>query len=189
LRAHAWRSTPAGLDLQLRKPAADDGPRRLYLRPFVAMLAYQAVITTAGWAIHSNWPIGWRKPHWTWWTHNVQLPPEWGDGDPWWLNWGGHALLGADHYLMARNSGWSWYASVAFTTFGSFVWEYVTEGIFERPSAVDLIITPIVGTILGELRYLAFRHVRKHWPRRWYAYLVLTLLDPTTMFFELCRWM
>ena len=39
--------------------------------------------------------------------------------------------------------------------------EYLVESWSERPSIQDLIVTPVVGSILGELIYLATKEMRK----------------------------
>jgi hypothetical protein len=175
------------LELQLQRPAPYEGPRFHRVKPFVEMLSYQVFLTAAGW-LYGNSPLDWRKPTWAGWKYRVTHAPLWRDGDNWALNYLGHAVFGSDHYLMARNCGWSWYSSVLFNTFGSFFWEYVTEGLFERPSAIDLVTTPILGSLLGEARYQLFRVVRKRWDRRWYGYVLLAIIDPTTMFFEMWGW-
>jgi hypothetical protein len=178
---------PPKLDLELRAAPRDTGPRLHRVKPFVEMLSYQAFVTAAGW-VYGNSPLDWEKPSWSKWKYRVTHAPIWSDGDHWLLNVGGHAIFGSDHYLMARNCGWSWYSSAFFTTFGSFFWEYIREGIFERPSLIDLVTTPILGTMLGEARYRLFRLVRKHWDHRWYGKVLLAILDPTTMFFEMWGW-
>jgi hypothetical protein len=178
---------PARLDLELREAPQDPGPRFHRVKPFVELLSYQTFLTASGW-IYGNSPLNWRKPTWEGWKYRVSHAPLWHDGDSWSMNYLGHAVFGSDHYLMARNCGWTWSTSVIFNTFGSFFWEYVTEGLFERPSAIDLVTTPILGSILGEVRYQLFRLVRKKWDRRWYGYVLMAVLDPTTMFFELWGW-
>ena len=39
--------------------------------------------------------------------------------------------------------------------------EYLVESWSEKPSIQDLIVTPVVGSILGELIYLATQEMRK----------------------------
>ncbi|HEY3352029.1 MAG TPA: DUF3943 domain-containing protein [Polyangia bacterium] len=174
------------LDLRLR--AAPDDPRPQYRpgRPFAELVAYQAFLVGAGW-LYGHSPLDWDPPSWKKWKYNVTSPPVYPDGDVWWLNWA-HAVFGSDHYLMARNSGWSWWSSALFTNFGSFAWEYVTEGLFERPSLIDLVSTPILGSLLGEVRYRLYQMVKRHAGERWYGRFAMVVLDPTTSVFELCGW-
>ena len=175
------------LDLELHQAPKDEGPRFHRVKPFVELASYQLFLTGAGWLYGSS-PLHWRKPTWEGWTYRISHAPIWHDGDNWETNYLGHAIMGSDQYLMARNCGWSWYSSIVFNTFGSFLWEYVTEGVFERPSAIDLVTTPILGSLLGEARYQLFRLVHRKLGKKWYAYVLKTVLDPTTMFFALLGW-
>jgi hypothetical protein len=81
---------------------------------------------------------------------------EW-DGDPWTVNVIGHGLLGSELYLRARSCHFGWAGSLAFAAGGSAVWEYVFEANGVRPSAQDLVYTPLIGIALGEARFAAVR--------------------------------
>ncbi len=81
---------------------------------------------------------------------------EW-DHDRWTLNVIGHGLLGAELYYRPRRCGWSPLASLAFATSASIAWEYAFEGNGVRPSALDLVYTPLAGMLLGEGRYWGVR--------------------------------
>ncbi|HEU4501570.1 MAG TPA: DUF3943 domain-containing protein, partial [Nitrospira sp.] len=70
-------------------------------------------------------------------------------------------FFGAQFYLSQRNYGESPLYSFLFSTFTSTCFEYFIESWSERPSITDLIVTPIVGSILGEVVYQATRHMRK----------------------------
>jgi hypothetical protein len=182
------RARPVGpvVDLELRRAPLEGEPRFRPVRPFAEMLAYHTFLVGAGW-LYGHSPLDWDPPSWDRWWYNVSNAPVNPDGDVWWLNWS-HAVFGSDHYLMARNSGWSWWSAALFCNFGSLTWEYVTEGIFEQPSLVDLIATPILGSLLGEARYRAYRLVRRWAGDRWYGRVAMGVLDPTTTVFELAGW-
>ncbi len=77
---------------------------------------------------------------------------EW-DGDPWYVNTLGHGLFGSELYLRARMCHLQWYGALAFAAASSTVWEYAFEGNGVRPSALDLVWTPLAGAALGEGRY------------------------------------
>jgi hypothetical protein len=77
---------------------------------------------------------------------------EW-DGDPWYVNTLGHGLFGSELYLRARMCHLHWYGALAFAAASSTVWEYAFEGNGVRPSALDLVWTPLAGGALGEGRY------------------------------------
>ncbi len=96
-------------------------------------------------------------------------PPAWDssqpwfqqDGDPWAVNAVGHALFGSELYLRARSCALSPLEALAFTAAGSTAWEYVWEANGSRPSALDLVYTPLSGLLFGELRWFGYRATRK----------------------------
>jgi uncharacterized protein DUF3943 len=77
------------------------------------------------------------------------------------VNFLGHPYFGMNFYLSQRNYGESPLYSFLFSTFTSTCFEYFIESWSERPSVQDLLITPIVGSILGELVYRATQEMRK----------------------------
>ncbi|HEV8244999.1 MAG TPA: DUF3943 domain-containing protein [Polyangiaceae bacterium] len=121
-----------------------------------------------------------------WWARYEDaftLPPkfdpslpafEW-DGDPWTINVLGHALLGSELYLRARQCHFGWAGSLAFTAAGSVAWEYVFEANGVRPSAQDLVWTPLSGWALGEARFQAARALNG---KRGAAQVLRIVLDP-----------
>ncbi len=58
--------------------------------------------------------------------------------------------------MRARTCRLPWYGALAFTAASSALWEYAFEGNGVRPSALDLVYTPLAGMLLGEGRYLAW---------------------------------
>jgi hypothetical protein len=81
---------------------------------------------------------------------------EW-DGDPWTINVLGHGLFGSELYVRARMCHLPWYGALAFTAASSALWEYGFEANGVRPSALDLVYTPLAGLALGEGRYLVWK--------------------------------
>jgi hypothetical protein len=77
-------------------------------------------------------------------------PPVW-DGDNVFNNYMGHPYAGAFYYNMMRSQGGTVWQSVGYTVFQSALWEYVVEAVAEQPSIQDLIVTPVAGSLLGEL--------------------------------------
>ena len=77
------------------------------------------------------------------------------------VNFLGHPYFGMNFYLSQRNYGESPLYSFLFSTLTSTCFEYFIESWSERPSVQDLLITPIVGSILGELVYRATQEMRK----------------------------
>ena len=66
-------------------------------------------------------------------------------------NFFGHPYQGSYYFTSARSFGYSFYPSLLYTTFGSFVWECCMESEF--PSTNDLIVTSMAGAIYGEVLY------------------------------------
>ena len=83
------------------------------------------------------------------------------DGDPWTINVFGHGLFGSEIYARTRQCGHGPAASAAAVAATSFAWEYVVEAPYKRPSAVDLVWTPLGGLVFGELRFQLGRWLRE----------------------------
>jgi len=64
------------------------------------------------------------------------------------MNQLGHPYQGSLSFNAARNNGFSFLHSAAFSVVGSFLWEYCGEK--EPPSANDMITTSVAGTLFGE---------------------------------------
>lgn len=84
------------------------------------------------------------------WKDNVRAGPVW-DDDDFFLNWIMHPWAGAVYFMSARGSGFNKWESFAYSAVMSTIfWEYGIEAFAEIPSWQDLLITPIVGSVLGE---------------------------------------
>jgi hypothetical protein len=77
-------------------------------------------------------------------------PPVW-DEDIFFHNFLGHPYAGAFYYNMVRSQGATAWQSFGYALFQSTFWEYVLEAMAEQPSIQDLFITPVIGSLLGEL--------------------------------------
>jgi hypothetical protein len=77
-------------------------------------------------------------------------PPVW-DEDVFFHNYLGHPYAGAFYYNMVRSQGATAWQSFGYALFQSTFWEYVIEAWAEQPSIQDLFITPVIGSLLGEL--------------------------------------
>jgi hypothetical protein len=116
------------------------------------------------------------------WKENVKAGPVW-DEDDWVLNWITHPYSGGIYYMTARSSGFNIFESFLYSTLMStFFWEYGIEAFAEIPSKQDLIITPVVGSIVGEGFFYAkksiLRNDRKVLQSRFLGYTSLLLMDP-----------
>ncbi len=84
------------------------------------------------------------------WKDNVRAGPVW-DDDGIFLNWVMHPWAGAVYFMSARGSGFNKWESFAYSAIMSTLfWEYGVEAFAEIPSWQDLIVTPILGSIIGE---------------------------------------
>ncbi len=87
------------------------------------------------------------------WQRNASSKPI-KDNDDAYINYIGHPISGAVYYTVARSNGYSKMESFGYSVMMStFFWEYGFESFAERPSVQDLIITPVIGSILGEVFY------------------------------------
>lgn len=76
------------------------------------------------------------------------------DQDDWAINYIGHPISGAAYYMVARHANLSMMSSFGYSVIMStFFWEYGVEAFAEVPSRQDLWITPVIGSIFGELFY------------------------------------
>jgi hypothetical protein len=74
------------------------------------------------------------------------------DNDDWMINYIGHPVSGAWYYTMARDLGMSPTKSFLYSALMStFFWEFGVEAFAEKPSLQDLIITPVLGAVMGEV--------------------------------------
>lgn len=118
------------------------------------------------------------------WKDNVREGPV-KDEDDWFLNWITHPYWGAVYYMAARSAGLGIFYSFGFSCFlSTFFWEYGIEAFAEIPSKQDLIITPVVGSIFGELFYLSKRKILNNDYRLFNStklgHIALFFMDPIT---------
>ncbi len=116
------------------------------------------------------------------WKENVKAGPVW-DKDDWVLNWITHPYCGGIYYMTARSSGFTALESFGYSAIMStFFWEYGIEAFAEVPSIQDLIITPVVGSAVGEGFFYAkksiVRHDKKVLKSRFLGITTLFLMDP-----------
>jgi hypothetical protein len=125
-----------------------------YNRPWNVLIAEYSIPVALGLALPAGTVGGWEeRPNLRGfvqgWTHR----PAPHDVDNEFVNFVLHPLAGSETHMLARRNGWTFGEAVLFDAAGSFLWEYVFENLFERPSRVDLLVTAPVGCLLGELRY------------------------------------
>lgn len=94
------------------------------------------------------------------WLESVKEGPV-RDKDELYVNYVIHPYQGAAYYNIARHEGldpWGafWYSFLLSTV----LWEYGFEAFAEPPSIQDLIVTPTVGSLLGECFFRMNRHIQ-----------------------------
>lgn len=96
------------------------------------------------------------------WKENVKKGPVI-DDDDWAVNYIGHPISGSAYYVWGRERGLNWQESAVLSTLMSSVfWEYGYEAFAEVPSTQDLILTPLIGSIIGEGAFYLYNKVMKN---------------------------
>lgn len=109
------------------------------------------------------------------WKKNVTSAPV-VDSDDWAVNYIGHPYSGGAYYVVARRSGYTPMESFGFSAMMStFWWEYGLEAAAERPSIQDLLLTPILGSLLGEAMYMLTKHIDANNGKLWNSKLMGTI--------------
>ena len=106
-------------------------------------------------------------------------PPVW-DHDAWAINYIGHPYAGSLYYNSMRSQGSSRLAAFLFSAVQSTLcWEYGIEAVAERPSIQDLVLTPVVGSLMGELSHLATMRMAEHGRMTLGKKILITAINPT----------
>jgi len=100
------------------------------------------------------------------------------DNDLFAINYIGHPYQGAFYYNSLRSKGATIAQSALFNFSQILLWEYVWEGGMEQPSIQDLITTPILGSVLGELAHRATIGLKKK-GFFWYEKVLVTVINPS----------
>jgi len=109
----------------------------------------------------TGWSADWTQDAWRNVKRSLSTPPVW-DDDDWQLNYIGHPIAGSYYYNSLRSQNASIFHSFLFATAQSCIWEYFIEATAEKPSIQDLIVTPIVGSILGESTHRLTMNMRRN---------------------------
>ncbi|MEK7288223.1 MAG: DUF3943 domain-containing protein [Elusimicrobiota bacterium] len=111
-------------------------------------------------------------------------PPKF-DGNSLAINLIGHPVFGSEAYLLCRNRAYHPLACIAYANAASIAWEYLLENWIGHPSIQDLIITPSLGSLLGELRFYGREELRKMGARRnTFEDIMMVLIDPNYAFYK-----
>jgi hypothetical protein len=100
------------------------------------------------------------------------------DRDLWSVNYVGHPYQGAYYYNTMRSQGADMLESAAFCFAQSCLWEYVWEGGMEQSSIQDLIVTPVLGSVVGELSHIATVKIGEN-DYTWYEKVIVCIINPS----------
>jgi hypothetical protein len=93
------------------------------------------------------------------WFRNV-TNPHW-DSDSAFVNYALHPYWGASYYIRARERGLARDQSFWYSALLSTIFEFGAEAMVERVSLQDLVVTPVLGSLLGEYVFSPLRaHIR-----------------------------
>ncbi|MBQ9217316.1 MAG: DUF3943 domain-containing protein [Muribaculaceae bacterium] len=122
-----------------------------------------------------------------WWMH-VKKGAVW-DHDNWVFNFVLHPYGGAAYYMSARSQGYnSWQSALYSFGISTLFWEYGIEAFMEYPSIQDLIITPFIGSLIGEQFYKIKRSIVANGYHflgsQFLGHLVAFFVDPVNEFMD-----
>jgi hypothetical protein len=116
------------------------------------------------------------------WNEHVSAGPVM-DKDNFFFNYVTHPYCGGVYYITARSCGFSRFGSFLYcTAMSTFFWEYGVEAFAEVPSYQDMVITPVIGSLVGEGFFCAKKEILKHDKRVLHSKVLgvasLLLMDP-----------
>jgi hypothetical protein len=178
LPALAASDPPAPSVLLLEPQHVQDGPpdhdRAGIRRDTLYFIGYQAA--AAG--VIALWPDPDSEVGFDHWWHNV-THPRW-DPDRAVVNYVLHPYWGAAYYTRARERGLDRTQSFWYSVLLSTIFEYSAEAMVEPVSYQDLVVTPVIGSLLGEFVFAPWRaHIRaRPGPLSITDHAALVLTDP-----------
>lgn len=91
----------------------------------------------------------------SYWWDNVSHPEM--DTDDFYINYVLHPYWGAAYFVRAKERGYSDREAFWYSVLLSSAYEFGAEALFEEPSIQDLIVTPVLGSLLGQY-FMRVRH-------------------------------
>lgn len=128
----------------------------------------------------SSWSAEDKKAGWSKYKRNIAHPVM--DKDEFYINYILHPYWGATYYTRARERGMDVKYSVAYSFLLSAMYEFGVEAIAEKPSIQDLIVTPLVGSLLGAMIEPYRDSIKRKVNLAWYDHTALILTDPLGVF-------
>jgi hypothetical protein len=101
------------------------------------------------------------------------------DKDPFYINYITHPYWGATYYTRGRERGLDKVSSFYYSALMSAMFEFGPECFFEKPSIQDLIVTPVVGSLIGAFIFETWREsIKRKQELGWYDHTALVFTDP-----------
>ncbi|OBV29491.1 hypothetical protein BKN38_05930 [Helicobacter sp. CLO-3] len=178
--------TPTPFSLLESKPPLYYKPhsRGEYLGTTIGLLSGGVVVAIIGLYLMPESVTNWDRSRFGFnvWVQDVKIGPVL-DNDNFILNGISHPYFGAVYYMQPRVAGYSWAESALFSFITSSIfWEYGIEAFVEIPSWQDLIYTPAMGSIFGEIFYQSTKYIQNHEYRllnsKILGYTIVALMDP-----------
>ena len=147
-------------------PLSDPVPSfgRMFVRSWIPVTAAEFTLLGVTAMLPKDW-TGWSPDFIQDGLRNLKRaytePPVW-DDDWWFHNYVGHPYGGSLYYNTVRSQGATPVQSMVFSAVLSTQWEYFFEAFAERPSIQDLIITPVAGSIVGEMTHQLTLELKKN---------------------------
>lgn len=125
----------------------------------------------------SSWSAAQKKNSFKKYAKNIVNPVF--DKDKFYINYVLHPYWGATYYIRARERGLDNVSSLVYSALISAMYEFGVESFFEKPSIQDLIVTPVVGSLLGAFLFEPWREsIKRKQELRWYDHAALIVTDP-----------
>ncbi len=105
------------------------------------------------------------------------LPPVW-DSDSFSWNYFVHPIMGSFSYLAYRNKKAHWAEAFAGAALNSAIYEYLIAGSTQQPSINDMVVTPILGSLMGEGIYQLKKQMLRNHHLGFIEKVVMTVSDP-----------
>ena len=105
------------------------------------------------------------------------VDPVW-DNDTFSWNYIVHPIMGSFSYLAYRNKKAYWAEAFAGAAINSAIYEYLIAGATQQPSINDLIVTPVLGSLLGEGIYQVKKQMLKDHRLTRIEKIFITITDP-----------
>lgn len=101
------------------------------------------------------------------------------DKDKFYINYILHPYWGGAYYTRARERGLEEGHSFMYSVLMSTMYEFGVECFFEKPSIQDMVVTPVVGSVIGKYLFEPMRQsIKSKEELHWYDEALLLATDP-----------